>query len=141
MTATFTNTVLIARAPAEVFAYLAAFENVPKWNYAIVATEQESPGPIGVGTRFRQTRSQPIYSQESFMVTVFDPPHRLSINGRLGPFDAQLTYELTADGDGTQLVNDVELRSRSLIEKLAAGRIRSAVAANLDELRKILERS
>ena len=31
MTATFTNTVLIAREPAEVFAYLAAFENVPKW--------------------------------------------------------------------------------------------------------------
>ena len=30
----FTNTVTINRQPAEVFAFLAHFENVPLWNYA-----------------------------------------------------------------------------------------------------------
>jgi len=34
----FANTVTIERPEQEVFAFLADFENVPKWNYAIVET-------------------------------------------------------------------------------------------------------
>ena len=48
--ATFQNTVTIRRAIDDVFAFLADFENVPAWNYAIVETKKTSPGPVGVGT-------------------------------------------------------------------------------------------
>jgi uncharacterized protein YndB with AHSA1/START domain len=47
--ATFQNTVTIRRPVRDVFAFLADFENVPKWNYAIVETEKTSPGPVGSG--------------------------------------------------------------------------------------------
>jgi len=46
--ATFQNTVTIRRAIDDVFAFLAEFENVPTWNYAIVETKKTSPGPVGV---------------------------------------------------------------------------------------------
>jgi hypothetical protein len=36
--ATFENTVTVRRAVEDVFAFLADFENVPTWNYAIVET-------------------------------------------------------------------------------------------------------
>jgi uncharacterized membrane protein len=40
--ATFQNTVTIRRAIEDVFAFLADFENVPTWNYAIVETKKTS---------------------------------------------------------------------------------------------------
>jgi hypothetical protein len=47
----FENTITVERSTGDVFAYLAAFEKVPTWNYAIVETRKISDGPVGVGTR------------------------------------------------------------------------------------------
>ena len=60
---TFENTVTIQRPAGEVFVFLADFENIPKWNYAIEETHKASAGPVGVGTRYRQTRSVPSRSR------------------------------------------------------------------------------
>lgn len=38
----FTNVVTINRPAHDVFAFLADFENVPKWNYAITETRKSS---------------------------------------------------------------------------------------------------
>jgi uncharacterized protein YndB with AHSA1/START domain len=54
---TFENAVTIRRPAEEVFAFLADFENIPIWNYAIEETRKASAGPVGVGTRYHQTRS------------------------------------------------------------------------------------
>jgi hypothetical protein len=56
--ATFQNTVTIRRAIDDVFAFLADFENVPTWNYAIVETKKTSPGPVGVGPMSRAARAK-----------------------------------------------------------------------------------
>src|SRR6266511_1289124 len=45
--ASFENTVIIQRPVEEVFSFLADFENVPKWNYAIVDTKKERGGLRG----------------------------------------------------------------------------------------------
>jgi uncharacterized protein YndB with AHSA1/START domain len=140
---TFENTVTIQRAAEEVFAFLADFENIPKWNYAIDETHQASAGPVGVGTRYRQTRSVPSGSVEDFQVTVFEPARRLAIQGQIGPFQAQISYELEAAADATRLVNNVELDpSRAalrLVAPLAAPKIKAAVAQNLGQLKLVLE--
>jgi hypothetical protein len=81
---TFQNTLTIQRSTQDVFAFLANFENVPSWNYAIQQTTKTSPGPIGVGTTYRQIRSMPTRSREAFEVTVFDPSRRLVIEGQIG---------------------------------------------------------
>jgi hypothetical protein len=66
----------------------------------------------------------------------------VAIRGTLGPFDAELSYEITAAGAETRLVNRVRLRPQGVLGLLgqAAGRrIREAVAKNLGALKKILE--
>jgi uncharacterized protein YndB with AHSA1/START domain len=140
---TFENTVTIQRPAEEVFAFLADFENIPKWNYAIDETHQAPAGPVGVGTRYRQTRSVPSRSVEDFQVTVFEPARRLAIQGQIGPFQAQISYELEAAADATRLVNNVELDpSRAalrLVAPLAAPKIKAAVAQNLGQLKLVLE--
>jgi hypothetical protein len=140
--ASFENIVIIQRPVEDVFAFLADFENIPKWNYAIVETKKVSPGPVGVGTTYRQTRSVPSKSEEGFEVTVFEPARRLEVQGQIGPFRARLSYLLEPTGSGTRLRNAVDLGSSgllTLVAPLATSRVKRAVAANLDTLKQLLE--
>lgn len=140
---TFENTVTIRRPPDDVFAFLADFENVPRWNHAIESTTKTSAGPVGVGSTYRQIRSQPRRSEEGFEVTAFEPAAHLGVVGKIGPFHARLDYRLEPIEGGTRLFNDVELEAASAVSKLlaplAATRVKAAVAENLDSLRRILE--
>jgi carbon monoxide dehydrogenase subunit G len=140
---TFQNTVTIRRPPDDVFAFLADFENVPRWNHAIESTTKTSAGPVGVGSTYRQTRSQPRRSEEWLEVTAFEPSAHLGVEGEIGPFHARLDYRLEPIEGGTRLLNGVELEAASAVSKLlaplAASRVKAAVAENLDSLRRILE--
>ena len=141
--ATFQNTLTIQRPVEDVFAFLADFENLPAWNYAIVETKKTSPGPVGVGTTYRQLRSIPTRSEEGFEVTAFEPTSRLEVHGDIGPFTATSSYLLAPMGEGTRLTNTVDLQPASgglrLLAPLAASRVKTAVAANLDTLKQLLE--
>lgn len=124
------------------FAFLADFENVPRWNYAIAETTKSSPGPVGVGTVYLQRRSLPKPSEERFTVTEFEPNHRLSVEGTLGPFPARVRYELQPTETGTIVTNAIELQLTGplkLVGGIATSRVRSAVAENLDVLKGLLE--
>ena len=140
--ATFQNTVTIRRAVEDVFTFLADFENIPKWNYAIVETKKTSPGAV-VGTTYRQIRSIPDRREEGFEVTAFEPATRLEVHGDIGPFIATISYLLTPIGDGTRLTNAVDLKPSSavlrLFAPLAVSRVKASVAANLDRLKQVLE--
>jgi carbon monoxide dehydrogenase subunit G len=138
----FANTVTIERPLHEVYAFVADLENVPKWNYAIVETRKTSSGPVGVGTTYRQVRSLPARSEETLLVTEMEPDRRVAIHGNLGPFVGTLTYEFD-DLDGrTRLTNTADLEGHGLMKlagPLASGRVRDAVAANLNALKQLLE--
>ena len=139
----FQNTVTIARPPDEVFAFLADFRDIPKWNYAIARTVQTSPGPAGAGATYRQTRTIPRPSEESLQITVFEPPSRLAVQGQIGPFHATTSYLLEPATGGTRLTNTVELEPSSALLRpigpLAVPTVKAAVARNLGTLKRLLE--
>ena len=140
--ATFENTVMIRKPIEQVFGLVSDFENLPRWNYAIVETHKVSQGPVGVGTIYQQVRSVPSRSEERFEVTAYNPPRRLEIRGQLGPFPSRLSYALDAVPEGTMLTNSVELELRGpgrLLGRVAVSRVRDAVAANLQKLKELLE--
>jgi hypothetical protein len=138
----FTNTVRVQRSAHDVFAYLAEFENVPRWNYAIARTWKTSQGPVGMGSTYRQERTEPRRAEESFKVVEFAPDSRLAVAGTIGSFPARLTYVLQPEDGATTVVNDVELEIRGplrAVAPLAVPQIRKSVATNLSELRRLLE--
>ena len=139
----FQNTVTIARPPAEVFAFLADFGNIPAWNYAITQTTKISPGPAGVGATYRQIRTVPRRGQESFEVTIFEPPGRVAVHGQIGPFQATTSYLLEPVAGGTRLTNEVALEPTAVLLRalgpLAVPKVKMAVARNLAALKQILE--
>ncbi|WP_328998238.1 SRPBCC family protein [Kribbella sp. NBC_00709] len=140
----FTNTITIERAPTTVFAYLANLENLPQWNYALAETQQVTPGPPGVGTRYRQIRTIPVRTEESLEIIELTPNRKLTVQGTLNSLPAILTYTLDATDGTTTLTNTVDLRAPrplNLLAPIALGRIKSAVAANLAVLKQLLEQS
>jgi len=138
----FSNTVTIKRTPADVFAYLAQFENVPRWNEAIDKTWKTSPGPVGIGSRYVQTRSQPSPGEDSFEVIEYEPDRTLAIEGTFGPFTGRFSYQLEPLENATKLTNEVNLEPSGLMRiaaPIATPRIKSAVAKNLSQLKQLLE--
>ena len=138
----FSNTITIERFPHDVFEFVSDLENVPKWNYAIAETRKVSEGPVGVGTAYRQVRSLPSRSEETLQVTEFEPDRRFAVHGGLGPFEGTLAYEFEDVGGITRLTNHADLAPRGIMKlaaPIASGRVRSAVAANLETLKQLLE--
>jgi len=138
----FSNSVDIRREPADVFAYLGDLEHTPEWNPAITSTRRLTPGPVGVGTRYRQTRSAPRPAEEMVEVTRLEPHRWIEVVGDLGPFQAHLTYELSRTATGTRLTNSVELEPSGLsrlVGGLFTGRIQASVSENLSVLKALLE--
>jgi len=140
----FTNTITIDRSRDSVFAYLADLENLPRWNYAIQETRKISAGPVAVGSRFHQVRTVPVHREETLEVVEYEPGRTLTIAGTLNALPARLRYVLESGGHGTVLTNTVDLATSgmlTLVTPLATRQIRSAVAANLEVLKQILERA
>ena len=138
----FSNTVTIHRNVSDVFAFLEHFENLPKWNYAIVETRKTSPGPVGVGTTYEQTRSLPHKATEAFQVIAYEPDRKVAIEGDLGPLYGVLSYEVKRSDEGTQLTNSAQLEGRGIsgvVAELARDRVRKAVLENLEKLKALLE--
>jgi uncharacterized protein YndB with AHSA1/START domain len=140
----FSNTITIDRNPDAVFGYLADLENLPEWNYAIQQTRKVTADPVGAGSRYLQTRTIPVHRQEGLEVIEFDPDRSLTLRGSLNSFRALISYTLRPDGNTTALTNTVDLqppRTLNLLAPIATHRIQSAVAANLNVLKRTLEQS
>ena len=138
----FTNVVTINRPQVDVFAYLARFENIPRWNYAISETRKLTNGPVDIGTRYRQFRTIPSPSEEEFEVVEFEPDHRLAVDGDLARFHGRVSYALEGVGGATTLTNSMDLQASgamNLVAQLATRRVQTAVADNLGVLKELLE--
>jgi uncharacterized membrane protein len=135
----FENTVRVSRPVDEVFAFLSDFENIPKWNYYVLEVRQLSDSPIGIGTIYHQVRKS---DEQDFRITEFQANHRVAVKTlpRSSPsFERRFT--LYEEGDTTRIRDEWKLDTGrpAVLEKLAGGRVKSAVAENLAKLKELLE--
>jgi carbon monoxide dehydrogenase subunit G len=135
----FENTIRIDRTVAEVFAFLSDFEHIPKWNYYVLEVRQLFDTPIGAGTTYHQVRKS---DEQDFRIIEFQPNHTVAVKTlpQSSPsFERKFT--LYEEGDTTRLKDEWKLdTARPLIlERLAGGRVKSAVAENLAKLKELLE--
>ena len=135
----FENTIRIERPVDEVFAFLSDFENIPKWNYYVLEVRQLSANPIGVGTTYHQIRKT---DQQDFQIIEFEPNHSVAIKTlpQSSP-DLEMRFTLYEEGNTTRVRDEWTLNTGrpAFFERLAGGRIKSAVAENLAKLKELLE--
>ena len=134
----FTNTLIIDRPVADTFAFISDFENMPKWNYVVAETTNESPPGRGAGTIYRQRRRT---DEQRFVVTDFEPDQLVAVRTLRPGRDLQMRFTFEPDGGGTRLTDDWTLDTGLpwWLDRISASRVSSAVQANLAKLKELLE--
>jgi hypothetical protein len=91
----------IERPPADVFRFVATdhVQNHPRWDPQM-SLVQETPGPIGVGTRIRRSRAGGETRVEGEMeITEFDPDRSIGGVIRDGPMELRSWMTVEPEGE------------------------------------------
>ena len=101
----------VEASPQEVFAVAADFPNAARVIQAIEKVEMLTEGPVGVGTRFRETRTMfGKEATEEMEVAVFEPPHRYVLHAEShgSKYVSGLTFEPEDAGTRVTMHFDAE---------------------------------
>jgi hypothetical protein len=90
----------IERPPADVFHFVATHhvENHPRWDPQM-SLVQETPGPIGVGTRIRRSRGGGETLEGEMEIIEFDPDRRMGAVIRDGPMEIRSLMTVEPEGE------------------------------------------
>jgi uncharacterized membrane protein len=135
----FENAIYIDRPIDKVFSFLSDFENIPKWNYYVLEVRQLSEGPIAIGTTYHQVRKT---DEQDFHITEFEANRTVAVKTLLQSSPSfERRFTLYEEGNTTRIRDEWKLDTGrpALLETLAGGRVKSAVAENLAKLKELLE--
>ncbi|MCB9896748.1 MAG: SRPBCC family protein [Planctomycetes bacterium] len=128
-------TIDVARTPEDVFAYLVDPSHAPEWTSGLVSREIVTPPPLGVGSRWRESRRVAGMSHEvEVEVTRHEPPGP----GRAPPYvhggrgetlgvEARFVVTVDAlDDGGSRVTLGASIEGRSMFGRPLASRLRRA---------------
>lgn len=140
------RSVHIARSPEDVFSYIADARNDPAWCPRVLASEPIAGDGPGPDARYRVTH-RPVRVRQPMELDVrvvgWDPPRRIELREEDEDGVFEVTYELTAVGDGTRLVqrDEVSLSLPRFLWPVARFNIGRHLNEQFESLKAILERS
>lgn len=137
-----TNTVDIARAPAEVFAFLADGTTGSQWRSGVLDVAHKSGE--GKGAVYTQGVKGPFGRRvpADYEITAYEPDKRIGFRAIAGPVRPEGTYELEPNDIGTRLTFTLHCSPTGLAKLMTpmiAKTMRSEVG-QLERLRAVLER-
>ncbi|MFV8816496.1 SDR family NAD(P)-dependent oxidoreductase [Haliea sp. E17] len=137
------ETIKVARAPGEVFDYLADFSNTPEWDATAQTASKLTPGPLREGSHFRVNCALPLGSVDlDYHITTLDRPGQLTLRGSSRFFTVTDDISLHEEAGGTRLEYRARFEFRGLPRRvesrLQAGMERMG-AESIEGLRRALE--
>jgi hypothetical protein len=135
------NTVLIARPPADVFAFLADGTNGPRWRSGVLDVALQSGE--GKGAIYTQGVKGPFGRRiaADYQLTAYEPTSWLAFRAIAGPVRPEGSYELEPAGGSTRVTFSLHCSPTGfarLMAPMVARTMRSEVA-QLERLRQVLE--
>lgn len=135
-------------APREiVFAVISDLAHAAENISAIKKLEMLDDKPVGVGTKFRETRvMMGREATEVLQITAFYPPNGYTVEADSCGAHYQATYRLTPTENGTKLDVEFDCRATSLFAKLLTplsmlmlGPMKKCIAADLADIKRVAE--
>ena len=134
-------------APDVVFAIASDFANAPGRIKGITKLELLTPGPVGVGTRFRETRVMfGKEATEEMTIVAFDPPRSYEFSAQSCGSAYRTTFRFTPEAGGTRIDFEFHARAVSFVAKLFTplfwlmkGMLRKCVDKDIEDLKKAAE--
>jgi carbon monoxide dehydrogenase subunit G len=140
-------TTRIAEPVEEVFALAADLGNAPGRIKGIKQVEFLTAGPVGVGTRFRETRV--MFGKEASEVmefVTFEPNRGYALAAESCGARYLTTFRFEPDGAGTMVTVDFEAKPVSFfarllspLSRLMSGMVRKCLQQDLDDLKSAAE--
>jgi len=135
---------LIDKPVKDVFAFITNPDNMPKWNAAVVSMQQITPGPVGMGTKFKNVGEMLGRRIEGEMqVVAFEPDSKYGFQMNAGPMQVSVTLTFKTVGTGTKLNLNAQGNPAGLFklaEPVMAGRVKAMMEENLARLKSQLEK-
>ncbi len=132
---------------AEVFRVFTDFARLPERIPDIKKVEMLTDGPVGVGSRFRETRV--LFKKEAtevMEVTAFEADRLITLGCDSCGCHYEMTHRFTPQGDGTRVEFEVKTEARSffarLMKPLAAlmmGAMKRCIEKDIDALKSAVE--
>lgn len=137
------NEVVVARSPADVFAFLADAENDPAWRPGVLDIERVSGEGPSAGARYRQGVKGPGGRRlpADIETTALEPDRLVAFQAVEGPVRPEGRYELAPDGAGTRVrfALHAELRGLKVAMAPAVRRTMATEVGHLENLKRVLE--
>jgi len=138
------ESIIINRPVAEVFAFVANFENHPRWESNFQKVKLINSTPNGVGTKYQCELKLPGQTATSvFEITEYEVNKKIAFEGEAaGPAKPDGSFLFASAGDGTRVTLLPRPKFRGffkLLEPLMAGYVRKQNQDHLKKLKSILE--
>lgn len=137
--------IVINRPVEEVFDFVADERNEPRYNERMLWAEKISPGPIGVGTRFRAaTKTRHGSAEMTIELTAYERPRRLVSMTHMSSMEIRGTLTFDPVPTGTRMHWAWDLKPRGLLRlmsPLIARMGRRQEQTNWTDLKRFLESS
>ena len=135
---------IIHRPVADVFAFVADFENHPKWETDFQEVKQLTSKPGGVGTTYQCFLKLPGQTATStFRITEYVSNQKIAFVGEpAGPATPKGSFLFETVEGGTKIISLPRPEFRGffkLLEPMMAGYIRKNNVAHLNNLKRLLE--
>jgi len=130
----------IAATPEQVFAAATDFQRAPEIIRGIVHTEILTDGPVGVGTRFKETRVMfKREATEEMQVTRFDPPAGFDLTCENHGCRYLTTFRMQPSGAGTKVEMTFDVTPLTTPAKVMGFLMRPLMKSCLKETAKDLD--
>jgi carbon monoxide dehydrogenase subunit G len=133
--------------PDKVFRIASDFAEAAERIEGIQRVELLTPGPVRLGTRFRETRLMfGREATEEMEVTAFDPPHSYTLGCESHGCRYAAEFRFTASGTGTEVAMEFKATPLTFLAKAMAvamapmiRQVADVCAKDLDDLKRAVE--
>jgi uncharacterized membrane protein len=139
------GTIVVARKPEEVFAYLDDFNKHPLWQNDVKSTKVLTEGPTRVGTEVEELRQMGRRAMTTrWRVTSHEPPRRSTFETYEGSMMRPSgVITVAPEGEGSRVTFEMDPNPMGFTKVLMpfiGGQIRKSISTNLEKLKGNLER-
>jgi len=134
----------IARAPQDVFNFVADVRNDPQWHTDVLAAELTQGSGDSVGSVYTiKVKPQMGMTGGSVKVASYEAPHRIVFDVDMGKMKPTTTFTVEQAGAGARISRKVEMEPTGMMKLMAplmGGMFRKRNVMFLGNLKRVLEK-
>ena len=132
--ASFSHSVVIPRAPGDVFPYLLEADKVPRWTSHLETYDRLDDGALGRGSRVRQVLEVSGRRIDvELEITRYEPPSGAETKFSTNGIDVVSEYALEPNGGGTRLTQTIDAKPTSIGARMIVPVVQPRLEAKLTE--------